>query len=99
MVCSYKVYRLSEQREFRMLSISFFLIALSYILWAIFNLSLVNQINLDSGIVNLKNLGALPLIGVYLHMLFFILGSITPKDESRRGPTECDNKIDNAYEP
>lgn len=75
---AYKVYRISDQRQTKFLSIAFFFISVSYFILAVINF-IVAQ-NLDEqvcGALGLNRVFLLQLFGTYLHALFFIMGLIT----------------------
>jgi hypothetical protein len=74
---AYKIYKISNEKNIRMFSIGFLFIFISYVLRGIINLFIVSQLTGDVRTINLDHLQSAALIGVYLHMAFFIIGLIT----------------------
>jgi hypothetical protein len=74
---SYKVYQVSEQRGSKLFSISFLLIALSYILKAGFNLFILKEASDGMRGVEFANLSRIGLMGFNSYILLFVLGLVT----------------------
>lgn len=74
---SFKIYKLSLQRESRLFGIGFIFIALSYATKAVLNLILLS--NIDDGFrgISFEGLTSIGLAGFYLHIFLFTLGIIT----------------------
>lgn len=71
---SYKVYKFCEQKECRLLSVSFGFISASYFTWAILNLFFIDELRRKGEAISFSALKLLPIAGVYLHMLLFLIG-------------------------
>ncbi len=74
---AFKIYKLSAQRELKLFGISFLFIALAYVSLALFNLSILSQLRERINYVALEKIAYLGLLGVFSHMLFFIIGLVT----------------------
>ena len=74
---SFKIYKLSEQREARIFGYSFLLISLSYIIWALLNFLILSRTNADITRVTIEGLANLGLIGLYSYIILFVAGLIT----------------------
>ena len=75
---SFKVYKLSEQRQSKIFGISFLLISLSYFIR--FIISLVISMKLNTSFLNpnvLQTINYLSNFGIYFYMILFIAGLIT----------------------
>lgn len=72
---AYKLYKLSSQRELKLLGWSFSLISLSYILWALLNIFVITKMT-ESCVLHLEEISMIALTGVYLHILLFMFGLI-----------------------
>jgi hypothetical protein len=86
---SFKIYKLSEQRELKFLGISFSFFSLSYLFWALNNLFLLSVLGDESRELSLKDIGFYNHIGIYLYLSALILGVVTLfyttlKTESKR---------------
>lgn len=74
---SLKIYRDSKEREFGLFGASFILISLSYFIWAIVNIFLVQELNEATKVLILDEINLVNIIGIYFHILFFMAGLIT----------------------
>jgi hypothetical protein len=74
---SFKIYRLTEERQARIFGFAFLFIALSYLAEAVLNFILLFKFDdAVSTLIQLKNVFLLNLFGIYAHALFFIIGII-----------------------
>jgi len=74
---AFKVYKLSGQDQPKLFGISFLLISLSYIIQSIFNFIFVDKLEDITSYQSIININILHALGVYSHILFFVLGLIT----------------------
>lgn len=74
---SFKIYKLSRQREIRLFGISFFFISLSYIILAMIHLSIVSPVIIKIAKLTTENISRLGGIAILLHTVIFITGLIT----------------------
>jgi hypothetical protein len=74
---AYKVYRISEEREVRLFSVSFLMISLSYIVWAGINTFLLSRLTDEVMEISLRNILSLNYIFGLMHMSLFVLGILT----------------------
>ena len=74
---SFKVYRLSGQKEARLFGSSFLLISLSYIMWAIASFFIFSHYKGELTSLVIEKLATFASIGVYTYILFFAAGLIT----------------------
>ena len=74
---AFKVYKLSAQREIKLFGTSFLFIALAYVSLAFFNLSILSHLRDKINYVILERIEHLGLLGVYSHILFFLIGLVT----------------------
>ncbi len=72
-----KVYRIFEQREIKLLSISFFLISASYLMKAALNLFVLREVIEGVRILNYSNLNFLGILGFYSYIILFMTGLVT----------------------
>lgn len=76
-IYAYKLYRKSEQKHIKLLSISFFLIALSNIVRSIINFFIYLELNEQMCSMNdIKEVLYLNTLGIYVYMLLMITGLI-----------------------
>lgn len=74
-IYAYKVYSLTGQRSSYLFSISFFFIAFSYLILAIYNLFLLTDLNQKiCTIANISNVTLFTNTQMYLHLLFYLTG-------------------------
>jgi hypothetical protein len=73
---SFKVYRLSEQREMSLLGFGFLFISFSYSLWAILNGFALTEIQGANSAYELQDATIAATLGIYLHILFFLGGLV-----------------------
>jgi len=77
-IYGYKIYKLTEQRQSKLFSISFFLFSLSYFIQCALNFIILNQLNQNiCTILNIKSVTTLNFIGIYTHIILFTAGLIT----------------------
>ncbi len=74
---SLKIYRLSEEKEFRLLGAAFIIISISYILRSALNAFIITKVNTGTIEFILDDLQSVILFGVFAHMILFIVGLIT----------------------
>jgi len=81
---AFKLYRISSQRELKLFSGAFFFISLSYLIWAVLNIFLIDLESSVVGVVEFENFRlltdsvfGLSTLGVYAHVFFFITGVLT----------------------
>jgi len=77
---SYKIYKLSGQRETKIFSLAFLFIAVSYILWACINFFIAAQLNQNLRALDFQEIGriiGLNQFAIYAFFVFFIIGLIT----------------------
>ena len=74
---AFKIYKASDQRYAKFLGISFSLISFSYFIQSAFNFFAISKLNENiCGMIRLNSVALFDSIGVYLHMLFFLLGIV-----------------------
>lgn len=74
---AFKIFKASDQRFAKYLGISFLLIGVSYILHSLFNFLAISKLNQNvCGIMKISSIALFDTVGLYLHMLFFLLGII-----------------------
>ncbi|OIO42782.1 hypothetical protein COU56_02530 [Candidatus Pacearchaeota archaeon CG10_big_fil_rev_8_21_14_0_10_31_9] len=76
-VLSFKVYNLSRQKEFRLFGLGFTFISLSYIIWSLINLFLLDQLSDALKVLSFNEFVSLGALGIYFYMLLFIVGLAT----------------------
>lgn len=86
---SFKIYKLSEQRELKLFGISFSLFSLAYLIWAANNFFLLSVLSDEARELGLKDIGFYNHIGIYLYLSALMLGAVTLlyttlKTESKR---------------
>lgn len=74
---SLHIYRLSFQRECKLLGLGFTAIALSYFVWSFINLFIISRLNDGTFALNLEQLSLWGMSGVYVHILLLTLGLAT----------------------
>ncbi len=76
-VYSFRIYKMSGQRGLKLFGISFSLISLSYFIWAILNIFILDK--LKDGIIGipLEHLASLSSIGFAAHIILFTVGLAT----------------------
>ncbi|MEK6878307.1 MAG: hypothetical protein AABY22_01795 [Nanoarchaeota archaeon] len=74
---SFKVYRLTEQREHRLFGTAFASIAVSYFIWVFLNIFFLTEIGEGVDALVVEKLNLLNLFGIYSHIFFFSLGLVT----------------------
>ena len=77
LVCfySWKIYKVTQERNIRLFSLAFFFISLSYIVQSILNFVIMDQLDDNvSTLINLNNVYLLNLFGIYTHSLLFLVG-------------------------
>ncbi len=74
---AFKIYKLSMDNNLKFFSLSFFLIALSYLAQAVLNFIILDRLD-DTvcGMINLQSVYLLDLFGIYFHSILFLLGLI-----------------------
>ncbi|MFA5992711.1 MAG: hypothetical protein WC796_03325 [Candidatus Pacearchaeota archaeon] len=73
---SFKVYSLCKQKESKWFGLGFMLISISYIVWLIINLFLIDNISDAVQAVNIEQIAFMYSAAIYSHMVLFILGII-----------------------
>src|SRR3989344_7613445 len=71
---SFKIYKLSQQKESKYFGISFLLISLSYFVWAFLNLRLVSEIKEGVSALELKDLLVFSTASIYIYMILAMVG-------------------------
>jgi hypothetical protein len=74
---AFKLYKLSEQREIRLFSISFALISLSYVIKSILMLFVLSNVESGMRALNIGKLQMIGIVSVYAHIALFTLGIVT----------------------
>lgn len=74
---SYKVYKISEQRESKIFSLAFLLISLSYFFWSAINLLFVHELSEGVKVIYLSEIGLISIAATYSHILLFMAGLVT----------------------
>lgn len=74
---SFKVYNLTKQRDSKLFGFGFLFISLSYIVWLLINLFLLNKIDNGMHVLDLNKIAFLGILGVYSHIIFFTIGLLT----------------------
>ncbi|MEK6854793.1 MAG: hypothetical protein AABX73_01080 [Nanoarchaeota archaeon] len=74
---SLKIYKLSKQRETRLFGISFLLISVSYIVWAIMHFFVLFRAEEIFARLSIENISLLGKIAITIHALIFVSGLIT----------------------
>jgi hypothetical protein len=74
---SFKVYKLSKQKDLKWFGIGFLLIALSYIIWFLINIFLLENFNESTKILNIKQFLFIGNYIVYFYIFLFITGLST----------------------
>lgn len=74
---SFKMYRLSAQRESRILGIGFLCMSLGYFSWSFFNLYLSSYLSHSIGPISLTSLSLAGSVAVYAYVAFFVVGCAT----------------------
>jgi hypothetical protein len=75
---SFRIYKISSQKELKFFGVSFFLISLSYFLWAILNGFAVSKLAAQRCcFLDFNSIGRLLTIGAYAHIVFFLAGLVT----------------------
>lgn len=73
---SYRIYKITKEKNIQQFSVGFLFIAISYMIWGLINLLLLtnSKTSIDFRLEHLQLAG---LLGVYAHMAFFIIGLLT----------------------
>lgn len=74
---AFRAYSLSKEQEFKLFGISFTLISLSYFAWSLINIFFVEELNENTRVLLLGNIGLLSVTAIYLHILLFMTGLTT----------------------
>lgn len=74
---AFYMYRLSAERECKLLSFGFIAVSISYLSWALVNLFITEKLLDGSRELSLEALSWLGMLGVYAHVLFLTLGFAT----------------------
>ena len=74
---SFKVYRLCMQRECKLFGWSFLALAFSYFSWAFVSWYVPARLSAREGVISLTGFTTLVTLGVYAHVLLFLLGLVT----------------------
>ncbi|MBS3072676.1 hypothetical protein J4477_02490 [Candidatus Pacearchaeota archaeon] len=74
---SFRVYNLCRQKEFRLFGLGFTFISLSYVIWSLVNLFLLDQLNATTKVLSFQQFVSLGALGIYFYMLLFIVGLVT----------------------
>lgn len=76
-VFAFRIFKASEQRFVKYFGVAFLFISASYFLQSIFNSLAISKLNQNiCGMIKLSSVVLFDAIGLYLHMLFFLLGII-----------------------
>ena len=76
-ITSYKIYRISKEKSMQCFSISFFLISLSYFVWALINAIALSHLQEFPTLYSLQRIFSISAIGLYAHILLLTIGFIT----------------------
>lgn len=74
---AWKLYSVSKEREFGLMSVAFTFIGLSFLAWSMINTFLVEELNDTTRILILKDITIFSVLGIYSHILLFMCGLIT----------------------
>ena len=74
---SFKIYKISRQRETKLFGISFLLISISYMIWAMIHSAVVFPSIIKIAQMTTTNISRLGGIGMLAHVIIFISGLIT----------------------
>ncbi|MBR9704815.1 hypothetical protein GOV12_05360 [Candidatus Pacearchaeota archaeon] len=75
---AFKIYKLSDQKQSRLFGISFLLFSISYFIQSIINLSILTKFGENIHVlIKLKEISLLNYIGIYTHLIFFLIGLLT----------------------
>lgn len=72
---SYKLFRITNQHQSKLLGSSFFMISMAYFIQSAFNLAIVSKFNQTiSTALGFQSISIFDLFGVYTHIIFMIAG-------------------------
>ena len=72
-----KIYKATDQRPAKLLSLAFFSISSAYIVQTIFNFLIIKNLDDDvGGMINLSSAAVLDTIGLYFHIFFMVIGLV-----------------------
>src|SRR3989344_1926491 len=74
---AFRLYKISRQKDFELFGVSFVLISLAYVLWALINIFVVSELNEGIRTLSLSQITAFSLIGVHSYMLLYTIGLLT----------------------
>ena len=74
---SFKIYKISRQREIKLFGISFLLISFSYILWAMINSAVAYPTLIKVAQLLTENISRLGGAGILTHFILLISGLVT----------------------
>ncbi len=76
-VLSFRVAKLCEEREPKILGAGFLLISLSYLIWSVLNVFVLSGLSSETSALTLTELISVRALGIYMHIILFTLGLIT----------------------
>lgn len=71
---SYRIYRISGEKDDGLFSLSFFFISVSYWSWLVFTYFVLEPVGKFVYTIDLQNSNFIGLIPIYVHLSFFIIG-------------------------
>jgi hypothetical protein len=72
---AWKIYKMTDERNIKLLSLSFLFISLSYIAQSLLNFIILAELQDEvCGIINLQSVYLLNLFGIYVHAILFLIG-------------------------
>jgi len=76
-IASYKIYRISREKSMQCFSASFFLISLSYLVWALINTFALSNLQEFPEKFSLQEILSISAMGFYMHILLLTVGFVT----------------------
>jgi hypothetical protein len=77
-IYSFKIYKLSDQRQSKIFGTAFLLFSISYFIQFFINLSIISEMSENIiSVIEFQNLISLNSLAIFSHMIFFTLGLVT----------------------
>ncbi|MBR9704573.1 hypothetical protein GOV12_04120 [Candidatus Pacearchaeota archaeon] len=75
---AFKVFKLSGQHKIKLFGISFIFFSISYFIQSFINYAIISKLGENiCNVIKLESVNILNLLGIYVHIFFFILGLVT----------------------
>lgn len=75
---SYKIYKLTDEKQLKLFSISFLFISISYFIRSLLNWGILSELSAKTiSMFQMININFLNLSGIYINIIFFTLGLVT----------------------